>query len=444
MARPEQDLSRRRILALAWPVILANAAVPLLGLVDTAVIGRYGSPQDLGAIAVGAVIFSFVYWSFGFLRMSTTGFVAQAAGADNEPEVRATLGRALLTSTALGLLLIALQWPISYLALLLMDTSESVTAITADYFRIRIWGAPAALGLFALMGLLIGLRQTRALLAAQLLLNGLNITLDVIFAGVFGWGAAGIALGTALAEWTTLIVVGAWVVKRLRQRAGDHEPLFPRTRVFDRERLAGLLSANFDIMLRTLLLTFSFAWFVRQSAGLGDAVLAANHILLQFVSFSAFFLDGYAFVAEALVGEALGRRNRKLFDLAVRRSTELAAATALALAVLLLLAGNTLIHLLTVHEPVQAAAATHLPWVGLYVLLSFAAFQLDGVFIGATRTRAMRNASAASVAVYLPAAWLLLPAFGSHGLWGAFVIYVCARALALLWAYPSLRASVSG
>ena len=441
MTAPARTLTRRELLVLAWPVILANAAVPLLGLADTAVIGNFGSLEDLGAIAFGAVIFSFVYWTFGFLRMSTTGFVAQAAGARDEPEVRATLWRALLLGAALGVGLLMLQWPIGQTALWLLDGSPDVEAVTANYFRIRIWGAPAALALFALMGALIGLRRTRLLLFAQVFLNGLNIILDVYFAGVLGWGAEGVALGTALAEWITLVIVGVIVLRLLRARHADDEPLFPMARIMDRVRLRGLLSANVDIMLRTLLLVFSFAWFVRQSAGFGDDILAANHILLQFISFAAFFLDGYAFVVEALVGEAVGARDQSAFDIAVRRSTELAGATSVLLALGIAFLGEVTIAALTVHEPVRMAAADMLPWAALYVLLSFAAFQLDGIFIGATRTRAMRNASAFSVLVFLPLAWWLMALMGSHGLWLAFIVYVCARALGLGFYYPALRRS---
>ncbi len=444
MAAPTRTLTRRELLALAWPVILANAAVPLLGLADTAVIGNFGELEDLGAIAFGAVIFSFVYWTFGFLRMSTTGFVAQAVGARDEPELRATLWRALLTGVVLGFGLLLLQWPIGRVALWLLDGSPEVAAVTANYFHIRIWGAPAALALFALMGLLIGLRRTRLLLFAQLFLNGLNIVLDVYFAGVLGWGAEGVALGTALAEWITLIVVGAIVLRLLRVRHADEEAFFSGSRIRDPERLRGLLSANVDIMLRTLLLVFSFAWFIRQSAVFGDDVLAANHILLQFISFAAFFLDGYAFVVEALVGESVGARDQAAFDLAVRRSTELAGATSVMLAVAIALLGESAIFLVTVHDPVRLAAAELLPWAALYVVLSFAAFQLDGIFIGATRTRAMRNASAFAVLVFLPSAWVLMPALGGHGLWLAFVGYVCARALGLGFYYPSLRRDVAG
>jgi len=427
----------------AWPIILANAAVPLLGLADTAVIGNLGNMSQLGAIAFGAMIFSFIYWSFGFLRMGTTGFTAQASGAGDEAEVRATLGRALLVGAALGCCIILLQVPLARLALALLHGSPEVESITRDYFSIRIWGAPATLSIFALTGTLVGLGQSRLLLLVQVFLNSLNIALDVLFAGVFGLGAEGIALGTVLAEWTTVCLVLVLVLGLLRRRKSDHETFWPVARIRDSGRMLRMLAANTDILLRTLMLLFSFAWFVNQSARYGDAVLGANHILLQLVSFSAFFLDGYAFVAEALVGEALGASRRQQLVNAVRRSTELAAGTAAVLALSIILLGEPAVAALTSLPAVRAAADDALWWAALYVLLSFAAFQLDGIFIGATRTREMRNASAISLLVFLLAWWLLAPAFGVHGLWCAFVIYVCARAATLLAYYPALLRSVS-
>jgi MATE family, multidrug efflux pump len=422
----------------AWPIILANAAVPLLGLADTAVIGNLGNLAQLGAIAFGAMIFSFIYWSFGFLRMGTTGFTAQAAGARDEAEVRATLGRALLVSAALGIGIIALQWPLAGLALTLLDGSTEVESITRNYFAVRIWGAPATLSIFALTGCLIGLGRSRQLLLVQVFLNGLNIALDVLFAGVLGWGAEGIALGTVLAEWATVCLACGLVFTLLRQRQSDGEPFWPWPRILNSEKMLRLMAANTDILIRTLLLLFAFGWFTNQSARFGDAVLGANHILLQLVSFSAFFLDGYAFVAEALVGEALGAGRRRDLSNAVHRSTELAAATAVVLALLILCFGNQAIGALTDIAAVRSAAADALPAAALYVLLSFAAFQLDGIFIGATRTREMRNASFVSIIAYMLAWSWLTPLFGNGGLWGAFIIFVCARALALAAYYPRL------
>ena len=438
-----ESISYRYLLQKAWPIILANASVPLLGLVDTAVIGNVGSIEDLGAIAFGALIFSFVYWSFGFLRMGTTGFAAQASGSGDEQEVRAVLGRALLMAISLGLLLVLIQWPIRSIAFSLLDGSTQVEAVAQDYFNIRIWGAPATLAMFALMGLLIGLGKSRTLLIVQLFLNGLNIILDVWFAGILGWGASGIALGTVIAEWTTVLLAVWLVYRELNQRKLLGDDFWPRTKIMDWPALLKTASSNLDIMMRTLILVFSFGFFINQSAKFGDTILASNHILLQLISFSAFFLDGYAFVVEALVGTSIGAKRRDIFDLAVRRSTNLAIMTAIFLALAIVLFGHFAVMLLTDISAVRLAANELLPLSAIYVLFSFAAFQLDGIFIGASFTRRMRDAAVMSIVVYLFAWWALSDPFGIEGLWGAMIVYIVARAIALLLFYPSLRRSVS-
>lgn len=441
MLNPE-SISYRFLLSKAWPIILANAAVPLLGLVDTAVIGNVGTVTDLGAIAFGALIFSFVYWGFGFLRMGTTGSVAQAFGADDHSEIRAVLGRALILAVALGVSLIVLQWPIRMVALALLDGSFAVEDVTRQYFNIRIWGAPATLATFALMGVLIGLGNSRQLLIVQLFLNGLNIALDVTFAGVLGWGAEGIALGTILAEWATVAFATWLIVRELNQRREPGSEFWPRAQLFDVAAFKKMLASNRDIMIRTLILVFSFAFFINQSAQFGDVVLAANHILLQLISFAAFFLDGYAFVVESLVGSSKGARRLDAFDIAVKRSSILALITAALLAGLLLAFGDLAVATLTDIELVQDAALSSLFLAAIYIFFSFAAFQLDGIFIGASYTAQMRNAAVLSICVFLLAWWLLMGRFGVNGLWWAMIIYVAARANALLLYFPALRRSI--
>lgn len=441
MTTPE-SISYGYILRKSWPIILANAAVPLLGLVDTAVIGNVGTIADLGAIALGALIFSFVYWSFGFLRMGTTGFAAQAVGAGNEEEVRAVLGRSLLLGATLGVLLILLQWPISAIAFSLLSGGELMEALAQQYFSIRIWGAPATLTNFALMGLLIGLGKNRALLLVQLAMNGLNIVLDVFFAGVLRWGVEGIALGTVIAEWSALLFAGALIYRELTRRNTLGGSFWPIARIIDARAMRKTLLANADIMVRTLLMIFSFSFFINQSAIYSGVVLAANHILMQLISFAAFFLDGYAFVVEALVGAASGARNRLHFDLAIKRSTVLAGVSATILAALIWLFGEYAVALLTNLEEVRAATSNMLPLAAFYVLVSFGAFQLDGIFIGVSRTAQMRNAAFISVGVFLFAWWLLASRYGVNGLWWAMIIYVAARACALLIYFPALRATI--
>lgn len=420
----------------AFPIILANATVPLLGLADTAAIGHTGDVQDLGAIALGALVFSFVYWGFGFLRMGTTGFIAQAAGAGNYTEVRDTMLRSVLMGAGIGLVLVVLQSFIGMAALYLLDASEAVKEGVRTYFRARIWGAPATLTTFALLGVLIGLGKTKHLLVLQLVLNGLNIGLNVLFVIGLGWGVKGIASGTAIAEWAAMFV-GLWMVYGLLNRM---EGEWSWQRLVRRDKFVQMLAANGNIMIRTLALLLSFAWFANQGARFGDSILAANHVLLQFVSFSAFFLDGYAYVVEMMVGKAIGARDGDRFHKELKQANQLAGGTAFLLALLFFLFGSPAIHGLTNDEQVRAIAQHYLPYASAYILFSFYAFQMDGVFIGATKSMEMRNASVFSFVVFLACVALLSTPMGNAGLWLSFIIYVIVRGLSLGFYLPRVNA----
>jgi MATE family multidrug resistance protein len=443
-ANPIARLTYRHVLAVAWPIILANAAVPMLGIVDTAVIGHLGSAAPLGAIAIGAQIFMFLYWGLGFLRMGTTGLTAQADGANDAAEVRAVLLRALMIALALGALLIALQRPIAIGAFVVFETSAEIEDLARSYFFIRIWGAPATLASFAVLGWFIGRRETRLVLVLQLFLNGLNIALDVLFVVGFGWGVRGVALGTLISEWSAVVVGLAMVVMVLRRGPGPQAAGgLAAARVFKGRALLDTLRINQDIFLRTRLLIGAFAWFTRQGARAGDVILAANHVLLQFLAFSAFFLDGFAFSAEALVGQAVGRRSRAALVRAVRLSTMLAATTAAATALLFAAAGPRIIDALTSVASVREAAHRFLPYAVLHPLIGVWCFQLDGIFIGATRTADMRNTMVVSFAVYLGVWWLLWTPLGNHGLWLSFLLLFVARGLTLAARYPALVRAVT-
>jgi MATE family multidrug resistance protein len=431
-------VSYASIIRLTAPIILANMAVPLLGLVDTAIMGHSGSASDLGAIALGSLIFTFVFWLFGFLRMSTTGFTAQALGAGDLGEARAIFGRAILLGSGIGIALILAQFPIIHCALWLLGGSDKVETQVAAYWDIRIWAAPATLMTYAIMGTLIGLGKTRHLLLLQLCLNGTNLILDVFFVVGLDWGVKGIAAGTLIAEWISALV-GFWMVTRHLSETG--KPFWNWPILIDRNAFARTLSTNADIMWRTLFLLGGFAFFSNQGAKFGDTALAANHILLQIISFSAFFLDGFAFAVESLVGRALGIRNRELFDRVIGLSTRLAAITAFILTLIILFAGNMLIESLTSITTVKTYALIYLPYAACYVFVSFAAFQLDGIFIGATRSRAMRNASFISLMIFL-FAFAFMQELENHGLWIAFIIYVSARAVTLGHYYPALRREI--
>ena len=440
MASSETDeVTRGRVWKIAWPIVLSNASVPLLGLADTFVIGNLGDAALIGAIAVGAMIFSFVYWGFGFLRMGTTGLVAQAAGARDEEEVRATLARAMMIAGAIGLTLILIQWPLRMAAFGLLDGSQAVETNAALYFKIRIWGAPATLASYAILGFLIGLQKSRVALVLQLFLNGLNILLDILFVIGFGWGVAGVAAGTLIAEVSAVVLGLALIVRLLHQRDPHHGlKRIAAEKLFHRETMVKTLSVNSDIMIRTLCLIFAFAWFTNQGAKSGDVILAANAILLQFVTFSAFFLDGFAFSAESLVGKSFGARDAGELKRAVLYSTQLAVATALGVSLILALFGLPAINFLTNVEAVREAATHFLPWAVAAPLASIWCFQLDGIFIGATRTSDMRNAMALSLGVYLVAWYFLQGVYGNHGLWASLTLFYFVRAATLYRRYPAL------
>lgn len=437
-AGPNAVPTHRDVLAIAVPVMLSNVTTPLLGLVDTGVVGQLPEPAYIGAVALGALVFTFVFWAFGFLRMGTTGLTAQAVGARDDAEVVAQLGRALLLAAAAGIALIALQWPIRTAAFALLPGTERVEALALAYFDLRIFAAPATLANYALLGWFIGLGRASTALVLQLVLNVTNIVLDAYFVLGLGWDVRGVALGTAIAEYVAA-AVGLWLAWRHVRRLGCRTPF---RRLGDARPLRRMLAVNADIMIRSLALLTVFAGFTAAGARAGDVTLAANAVLMQFVAFCSWFLDGLAFAAESLVGRAVGARQRAAFVAAVRLTTQWAAAIAVLLALGIALAGAAVIDLLSVDPAVRSAARQFLPWAVAAPLLGVWAFQLDGVFIGATRTAEMRNAMLASLAI-CAAAWWLLRGFGNHGLWAAFAVHYVARAGTLLRYAPRLYGGVS-
>lgn len=427
-------LTHRSVLAIAVPVMLSNVSTPLIGIVDTAVVGRIPDPAYIGAVAVGSLIFSFAFWAFGFLRMGTTGLTAQALGSRDSAEILNSLARALLIALIAGVVLIIAQWPLRAAAFGLLDGSQQVEALAAAYYDIRIWAAPATLANYALLGWFIGLGRTDIGLVLQLVLNIANMLLDALFVLGFGWDVRGVAAGTLLAE---CIAVIAGITLALR-----HAEVYGRLRIdlaawFAPEKIRRTIAVNTDIMIRSLALIFVFVWFMSRGAASGDVILAANAVLMQFNSVSAFFLDGLAFAAEALVGRAIGAKQRNTLLRAIRLTTVWAVGTAAVLAGILSIGGVLFIDSLTVDPQARAAARTYLPWAALAPLLGVWSFQLDGIFIGATRSREMRNAMLLATAIYLFAWWVLAP-YGNHGLWAALWVSYIARAVTLGWHLPQL------
>lgn len=430
-----EPASHRRVWRLAGPIILSNMTVPLLGAVDTAVVGRLPEAWHMGAVAVGAMVFNFLYWGLGFLRMSTTGLTAQAHGAGDEDEVRANLARPLLFAVAAGLALIALQEPIAWTALAAIDASAEVEALAAAYVAVRIWAAPATLANYALFGWFIGLGDARAGFAMQVATNVANMALALLFVLVWGWGVPGVAAATLTAEWAGAALGLAIAWRKLARMGGR----LSTARLFDGRRLRRLVGVNLDIFLRTLTLIFGFAFFVAQGAKAGDATLAANAVMMNFLHIMAYGLDGFAFAAEALVGAAVGARDRAALRRSVRLTTLWAGLCALAFALAFALLGPAAVELLTAVPEVREAARALLPWAVAAPLLAVWSFQLDGVFIGATRTADMRNGAALALLVYLAAWAACAPSLGNHGLWLAFMVFYLARAAVLAVRYPALE-----
>ncbi len=323
-----------------------------------------------------------------------------------------------------------------------MGAGEEVDALARSYFGIRVWAAPATLATFAISGALIGLGRTRQLLVLQLVLNGLNIALDLLFAGVLDWGVRGIAFGTLIAEWVAAIFGLFLVIKVLRSQHRDDALFIPWTELRQAAALRLTFLTQGNIMIRTLAMLAGFGWLTRQGALLGETTLAANHVLLALISFCAFFLDGFALSAENLVGAAKGRRDLPRFDRAVWRTNILAAMTALGLALILFVFGNHFIAALTDLTTVRAIAAEFLPFVVVYVALSFAAFQLDGIFIGTTHAAEMRNASLISVVLFILASAWFTPLYSNTALWFCFIGYVVVRAITLAMYYPKVRREI--
>lgn len=428
MSATPSRLTRTSVLALAWPVVLAQAATALTGVVDTIVMGRVGGKSDLAAVGVAAVIFSFVYWAFGFLRMSTTGLVAQAQGANDDAQARAHLVRALIVAASIGAVIVLGARPIEWVALASFDAAADVELLSGEYFRARVWGAPAALMGYGVTGYLLGTGRTRALLAFQVVLNVVNAGLDAWLAGARGWGPAGIGAGTAIAEWVSL-GFGVWLVR---------DALRAPAKLFDRDKLWALLSANRDILIRTLALLFCFAWFVNSGAAVGTAALAGNEVLLQFIAVAAFVLDAFAFVAEKEIGEAVGAGSRVRVRQAMRVTSELAFALGVVISLLFFAIGPPLITWMVADPEARTMALTYLPYCAVVPALGVAAWQLDGAFLGATEGRALRTSAVIATALYLGLDLLLAPRLGNAGVWLAFLSMYVARALALGAHWPGL------
>jgi MATE family multidrug resistance protein len=419
---------------IAWPMMLSNLSVPLLGMVDTAVVGHLNRPAYLGAVAVGTTLFDFLYLGLNFLRMGTTGVTAQAYGRGAADQVRAALAQGIMLSLVLAAILMALQWPLRVIGLDLIAPSPKVLPYARVYFDIRIWAAPAVLADYALAGWFIGVQNTRAPLTFVVTINAVNAALDLTLVNGFGMNVAGVALASVIAEYIGL-GVGLWLVVRELERHPGH---WQRARIFDRRELLRLASVNGNLFVRTVCLMFAFGFFTAMGARLGTVILAANAVLLNLQSVLSYALDGFAHAAEALAGRAIGHDDRDGFGRAVRLTLGWSAAAAAVFTLLYGLAGRYIIALMTDLPDVRTAAFAYLPWLIASPLIAVWAYEFDGVFVGTTRAREMRNAMIVALAVYL-LVWYLAQPLGNHGLWLAFLIFMAARGVVMSLIYFRLR-----
>ena len=428
----KSSVSTAQVFAIAGPAMLANLTTPLIGIVSTTAIGRLGDAALLGGVAMASVIFDCMFWLFGFLRMSTLAFTAQSLGAGEMGELRSLLARGLVVAAAFGAGLILLQLPLASVVLEAMGGSTRVTEAARTYFAIRIWSAPLVLANYVVLGWLIGLARAVLALALQVVVNLVNMALTLVLVLGLDAGIAGAAIAAVVAEATGLLL-GILIARHLLRR----RLAVPRALLFDRARLMRMFSVNRDIMIRTAALITAFLFFTAQGARSGDVTLASNSVLNNFLLISAFFLDGLANAAQQLCGQAFGARDRHAFSAAARLVVAWGFAFAIAVAAAFAAFGAHFIDIMTAAEEVRGMAREYLIFVIVSPLLAVFAFAFDGIYIGATWARDMRNLMLLSLLIFLTA-WLVLRSFGNAGLWGALLAHYAARGGLEAARYPSL------
>ena len=425
-------------MSIALPIVLSNISIPILGVIDTGVIGQLGNPTAIGAVGIGAIILSAIYWLFSFLRMGTTGFVAQAQGRKDAPEVIALLIRGLFLGLACGFFVILIHPILFWLSFLISPSSNEVELLALDYMRIRIFSAPAIISTYAIMGWLIALEKTKYVLILQLTMNGLNAVLDFWFVLGMGWGVEGVAWATFIAEWFALLM-GLAICFVLSQN-------FPKiiwTLIFSRTKIITILLVNRDIFLRSLMVEMIFVSFLMTSGKFGDVELAATQILLQFLHISSYGMDGFAFAAEVLVGQAVGKSNRSMLRDAVIKSGLWTFVIAICLALIYAFFGSFFIKIMTTSNEVILASEAFLIFIVLCPIFGALPFLMDGIFVGATRSIDMRNMMFLSLIIYVVSAYVLIDLYGFYGLWIALLVSYAARGISLLTRYPKLEKSIS-
>ncbi len=419
----------KEILRLAVPNILSNLSIPLLSTVDTALMGRL-SEVHIGAVGIAAMIFNFVYWNFGFLRMGTTGITAQYFGARDKSGMIETLARASIIAVALGVLLLLLQWPLREGGIALMQADSAISPHFAEYFNIRIWAAPATLLSYAVMGWFFGMQNAVYPLIITIGVNVLNIILSYVLVFNFNMEIAGVAWGTVAAQYFGLLLA----VLLFTAKYKSHVRSLRSDVIFELGALRRFLEINRDIFLRTLSLTFAFGFFYSQSSSMGDGMLAVNVILLQYVNWLSYAIDGFAFATESIVGKYFGAQKQEKTIQAIKYNFVWGFVVAVLFALIFGVGGEWLLGVFTDQTSVILAAKPYLVWMILIPLLGFACYIWDGVYIGLTASVAMRDSMAIALAIFLASYYLILDDYGNHGLWLALVIFLAARGL-LQWGW---------
>jgi MATE family multidrug resistance protein len=429
----------RRVFLLAIPLILSNLTQPLLSTVDTILSGHLPGAAALGGVAVGGIFFNAIYWTFGFLRMATTGLVAQSHGANDQDQVLHHFGRAFLTAVAIGALLLLVQSPLISVALGLLGAGPEVRHNAQLYCGIRIWSAPASLANYTILGYLLGRQRARTALLLQTAINVVNVGMALLLVAGKHWGIAGIATATLTAEWTGcvlglgILLAGGVHPRHLRWSEITHSP-----------SLRHLFALNRDILLRTLSLVAAYAWFTRTGARSGDAILAANAVLLNFHMIAAYALDGFANATEALVGAAIGAGRRTDYRAILTAASSSAFVVAALISLAYLIFGKQIIAVYTDQNSVRILAAQFLPWAVVLPIVAVWSFLLDGIFIGATRASELRDSMLISFAGFLALAVALNSPFGNHGLWCALLVFMALRAITLGLRLPQIEQKVFG
>lgn len=414
----------REIPALSIPLIIANITTPLLGLIDVAIVGNMGSAVYIAAIAVGGAMFNMIYWPFAFLRMGSSGMTAQAYGAEDWRASSMVLYRALLVALLVGLVLLALQQLVSSVVIGFMEVDGETRQLAERYFSICVWGAPAMLGGYVLTGWFIGMQSSRSAMWMSIFINVINIVVSLMLVYLFDCGFVGVAYGTLIAQWGGLLF-GIVLCIRFRQIKVSVSELFCWV------ELRRFFSINADIFLRTLCLVAVTLWFTSAGAHQGDTILAVNALLMQLFLLFSYFMDGFAFAGEALVGKYIGARQPDKLAMSIKALFQWSIAVAVIFTLIYLFAGERFLHLLSNDVTVVEASSQFYYWAAIIPIAGFLAFTWDGVFIGATRTRAMLMSMFVAMVVFFVLYNLLITPMGNHGLWLAFIVYLFVRGIVL-------------